>query len=196
MGDRKEPTLHKLEFYILSLWLLFILVIVLTVDIPICFGDNAQFIGWKNLIMRNIMPSISIGFLILTYIIYRHIKYIFKGTTALPYTITEINDKSYNQMSFLTTYIIPLICLNLSNARYQLVVLIMVVAIGAIFLKMKLYLGNPTLLLMGFNLYEIKVKGKNSHIVVISKQKLKVGKMIHWIRLDENTWYVKERIDG
>lgn len=196
MKNNRKQTFLKLEFYILSLWLLFILVFVLTVDIPISFDKSANFIGWGVLLYKNIMPLISIICMTSTVAISYHLKYIFSGTTELPYKIVTIKDKGYDQMSFLTTYIIPLVCLNLNSIRYQITVMIMVLAIGVMFLKMKLYLGNPTLLLMNFKLYEIVVEGRNETIVVISKQRLNRNAMINWIRLDENTWYVKEVGNG
>ena len=196
MKNDKKQVLLKLEFYILSLWLLFILVFVLTVDIPISFDKNAKFIGWNVLLSQNIMPMISVFFMIITVGVSYHLKYIFSGTTSLPYKIVKIQDKGYDQMSFLTTYIIPLICLNLNSLRYQLAVIIMILAIGTMFLKMKLYLGNPTLLLMNFKLYEIEVEGIDGAIVVVSKTRLKCNTRINWIRLDENTWYVREVDNG
>ncbi|MFI3236597.1 MAG: anti-phage protein KwaA [Lachnospiraceae bacterium] len=196
MKEDKKQVFLKLEFYILSLWLLFILVFVLTVDIPISFDENAKFIGWNVLLSKNIMPLISVICMGCTVAISYHLKYIFSGTTELPYKIVKIKDKGYDQMTFLTTYIIPLVCLNLNSLRYQITVMIMVLAIGVMFLKMKLYLGNPTLLLMNFKLYEIVVEGRNEIIVVISKKRLNCNTMIKWIRLDENTWYVKEVDNG
>lgn len=50
----------KFELYIMSLWFLFFLIIVITVDIPMCFGDNCQFIGFLEVIKKNIVPAISL----------------------------------------------------------------------------------------------------------------------------------------
>ena len=57
MGDRRQRdennTAVKLRFYFMSLWLLFVLIFLLTVDIPICFSKDAHFIGFGPLLKRN-----------------------------------------------------------------------------------------------------------------------------------------------
>ncbi len=47
-----DEILKKFELYILSLWLLFFLMIVVTVDIPICFGENCYFIGFSSFFFK------------------------------------------------------------------------------------------------------------------------------------------------
>lgn len=49
----------KIRFYIMSLWLLFTLIVFLTIDIPICLEPGAKFIGVIPLIWRNVLPIIS-----------------------------------------------------------------------------------------------------------------------------------------
>ena len=57
MEDRRQRdennTAVKLRFYFMSLWLLFVLIFLLTVDIPICFSKDAHFIGFGPLLKRN-----------------------------------------------------------------------------------------------------------------------------------------------
>jgi len=55
----------KFELYVMSLWLLFFLIIVLTANIPICFEENCSFIGFEELLLTNIIPAVSLVFLIL-----------------------------------------------------------------------------------------------------------------------------------
>ena len=40
----EQDTAIKLRFYFMSLWLLFVLLFLLTVDIQICFSKDAHFI--------------------------------------------------------------------------------------------------------------------------------------------------------
>lgn len=47
-----DETLKKFELYIVSLWLLFFLIIVVTADIPICFGENCTFIGFSSFFQK------------------------------------------------------------------------------------------------------------------------------------------------
>ena len=53
-NEKKCATLKmKIRFYIMSLWLLFVLIFLLMVDISICFGAGARFIGIVPLLRRN-----------------------------------------------------------------------------------------------------------------------------------------------
>lgn len=57
--------IRKIGLYILSLWLLFLLSIILTIDIPMYWGDDWIFIGIGELFKRNTVPLISIFGLII-----------------------------------------------------------------------------------------------------------------------------------
>lgn len=57
----EQDTAIKLRFYFMSLWLLFVLIFLLTVDIPICFSKDAHFIGFGPLLKRNWLAFISLS---------------------------------------------------------------------------------------------------------------------------------------
>lgn len=121
-------------------------------------------------------------------------KHAVDGVTNPPAKIISIQNENYEYLTFLTTYIIPLICINLEETRYVIVLIILLIIIGSIFVKMDLYLGNPTLALLGYHLYRIKVEkiAENEDLLVISKDKLSLGSSIKWIKITENVWVVKE----
>jgi hypothetical protein len=58
-------TIEKFELYILSLWFLFLLIIVVTIDIPVCFKDECKFIGLVELMARNVVPMVATLFVLL-----------------------------------------------------------------------------------------------------------------------------------
>ncbi len=198
MKDNKGTKMNKLsikiEFYILSLWLLFVLIFLLTVDIPIAFLPDAEFIGFLPLIKRNWLAIISLLMALTGVIISCRLKHKFRGTHNPPTDIISIKNENYEYLTFLTTYIIPLICINLNEVRYVIVLGILLIIIGSIFVKMDLYLGNPTLALLGYRLYRIESKDVPSKdgILVISKDKLTVGSSIKWIEITEHVWVAKE----
>ena len=66
--------IRKVGLYILSLWLLFLLSIILTIDIPMYWGNDWIFIGIGELLKRNIVPLISVLGLIIGAISYVNIK--------------------------------------------------------------------------------------------------------------------------
>jgi len=164
--SKKKRTVHedniklKIRLYVMSLWLLFILIFLLTIDIPISFAPGASFDGIRPLLCE----------------------------------IITLKNENYEYLTFLTTYIIPLICIDLSNIRYVIVLGVLLVLIGTIFVKMDLYYGNPTLALMGYRLYRAEIKGIPSPdgVILISKTKLVSGASIKWIKIDEYVWVAEE----
>lgn len=81
------------------------------------------------------------------------------GVSNPPYEILSVKNENYEYLTFLTTYIIPLICIDLTKVRYVIVLGVLLVLIGFIFIRMDLYYGNPTLALMGYRLYRAEIKG-------------------------------------
>lgn len=193
-GKKNDDSRLKVEFYILSLWLLFVLIVLLTVDIPISFSADAKFIGVLPLLQRNWLSLLSLLMALYGMIIMSKLKRRLRGVHHPPAEITSIKSENYEYLTFLTTYIIPLICIDLEKIRYVFVLGILLVIIGSIFVKMDLYLGNPTLALLGYRLYRVEAKGISSidGIVVISQDKLKIGSSIKWIEIADSVWVAKE----
>ena len=194
MDRNKEDFRLKVRFYVMSLWLLFVLIFLLTVDIPLYFGPDAKFIGVVPLILRNILPFISIVFSVFVLIGIKKTEYEWEGVTNPPYKIKNVRNENYEYLTFLTTYIIPLICINLENVRYVAVLFILLILIGYIFVKMDLYYGNPTLALLGYRLYRIDIAEvtEMEDIIVLTKDKLKTNDHVEWIEVGENVWMVKK----
>ena len=126
---------QKFELYILSLWFLFVLIIVVTVEIPLCFEIGCQFIGYAELFSKNLVALIALVFVFAGILFYYRFKYYIEGSKALPVKIAKIQDLNYEHLTFLTTYIIPLICFNLSSVRYLLALGILLLVIGAIYVR-------------------------------------------------------------
>lgn len=198
MGVRQQKcekdTVTKLRFYFMSLWLLFVLVFLLTVDIPVCFSEDSYFIGIVPLLKRNWLALISLFLAIFGWIVASFEKRKWTGVSNPPYEIEFIKNENYEYLTFLTTYIIPLICIDLTKIRYVFVLAVLLVLIGFIFIRMDLYCGNPTLALMGYRLYRSEIKGIDAPdgIVLISKDRLSRKSYIKWIPIDKYVWIAKE----
>ena len=75
----KDDLRLKIQFYVLSLWLLFVLIFLLSVNIPISFDKEAEFIGFWPLIQRNWLAIISLAMVFVGIIISFKLKHKFKG---------------------------------------------------------------------------------------------------------------------
>lgn len=166
---------QKFELYIISLSLLFLLLFL--DKVPYCFCGDCVFVGFKSLVTQYIIVSISILFMLLAFIFYLRFNYqIMEGATNLPVQITAIENCNFESITFLATYLIPLVCffleVNLDANRNLFMLFCMLFIIGWIYIKTNLFYTNPTLALLGFHIYKINTH-KQTGIIVIVKSKVK-----------------------
>lgn len=182
----------KFELYIMSLWFLFFLIIVITVDIPTCFGNDCAFIGFKELMKKNTVSIISAIFLISGIVFYFRFDYKVSGSKDLPSKIAKIEDMNYEHLTFLTTYIIPLIFLNLASTRYLIALGLLLIVIGVIYVKTDKFYANPTLAVLGFRLYKVDIRtrtGLKKNVILITKDRLSESDQIRNLSLDEKVYF-------
>lgn len=187
-------TIEKFELYILSLWLLFLLIIIVTIEVPICFESDCSFIGLKELLIRNVVPIISLFFVGLGVFYYLRFNYKIAGSKSIPVEISSVEDINYEHLIFLTTYIIPLICFNLTSERYLIALALLLVVIGVIYVRTDKFYANPTLAVLGFRLYSAKVTrrtGEEVKVTLITKDQIRDGDKIRFLELDSRVYYAK-----
>lgn len=172
----------KIELYFMSLSLLFFLLIIKSINIPIYIGPNWEFVGWEYLLYKNIPTIICLICLLVSMLCKKRFLNSLKGNKDLPCTIEKIKNANYEYLTFLTTYIIPLICFDLGIIRDCLLLFVLLVLLGQLFIKTNLYYQNPSLALMGFNIYTADIGYKKSiisDIIIISRVKIKKGDVIY-----------------
>ena len=192
--EAKSNIWLKIRFYIISLFLLFVLILVLTIDIPLSFEPKVKVIGFQAPLLQKTLSIISMLIITLCFILTQKTEYEWKGTKNPVYQIKSIKNENYEYLTFLSTYIIPLICIDLTKIRYVIVLFVLLFIIGFIFIKMDLYYGNPTLALLGYKLYRAEIDDIDNPegIILITKDPLSEGHYIRWIKIDENVWIAKE----
>lgn len=170
------------------------MILIITIKVPISLGEDWTFIGVKKLLSTNIIPIISLFFLILGLACVSRFKYKLEGSMRTPFKITKIENKNYEHLTFLSTYIIPLIAFDLSKIKYAIVLLILLVAIGAIYVKTDMFHANPSLALLGYHIYKADGNfrtGPKQDIIIISRQKISLNQRVSYKRLDEKIYFVR-----
>lgn len=179
---------RKVKMYIMSLWLLFLLVAI----------KELHVISWKfdftipniaKFLSVNLLSIVSIVFLLLGLFFYWQFTYTLKGSTKLPKIIRKIDDQNYEHLTFLTTYIIPFVRVKLEG-RDLLITVLLLIIIGAIFVKTNLFYKNPSLALLGYRLYKVDTETQQN-LIFISRQILKEGDKVHHIHFGDNIYFVK-----
>jgi len=189
-----NSTFEKWKMYIISLLFLFFLILIITIDIPISFESGSRFIGLKELAGRNIVAMFSIIMLgIGLFFLYTFNKNL-KGSVSSSFKIKKLSNKNYEHLTFLTTYIVPLIFFDLGNLRYVTVLLILLIIIGIIYVKTDMFYANPTLAIMNFHLYEADIKlrdGVHEGIVIISRSELELNSKLVYRKIDRKIYFVR-----
>ena len=192
MKDTKEQNtdLLKLSLYLISLWILFFMLIVLKLDIStIPFKLKLAEIG--EFLYRNSVSCICAVFILLGGVGYWWFKDSLNNAKQLPVEIRECESINYENLSFLATYIIPLVCFPMETEREVFVMFSVIVIIGCIFVKTDLYYTNPSLILLGFNVYRVNTNSNKEFQqgLAIIKGKLKKGDSIKYLTLSDNVYF-------
>ena len=186
-------THKKVGLYIISLGLLFIFVIVIKIEIPVCFGEACEFIGFKKIITENIISIICLIFLLWGGFEYYRFRYDLRGTTDIPFQIKKIESVNYEHLTFLATYVIPLVGFDFDSTRYLIVLGVLLVVMGVIYVKTDLFYANPSLALLGFHIYKVdgNFKGNENRndLILITMNKLSKDDRVSYIKLDERIFY-------
>ena len=96
----------------MSFWIFFVLLIIVTIDLPICFGANCEFIGFKELFsIRNSIAFASILLLLSGIFFYYEFMKDLEGDLRQPVTIENIENVNYEYFALLVT-IISLVALS------------------------------------------------------------------------------------
>lgn len=188
--------IRKIGLFFLSLWLLFVLIIIITAKVPTCFTGDCTFVGWPYLLSNNLIPILCLFALLVGLISYLDFKYQMKGTPELSFKVTEIENIDYEHLTFLTTYIIPLVCFQFENLRYIIVFIIILFVIGSIYIRTDLFYANPTLAILKFRIYKVSGEFRNGekrqNRILISKDKLTKDDRVKYLKLDDRIYYASK----
>ncbi len=184
---------RKIDLYILSLGLLFIFFFIITAKLPASFSfKDAE--SWKMLAMSNPLPVISIFGL--CYCLFAYIRFDFelKGANEIPFEVRKVENINYEHLTFLATYVVPLISFDFGSCRQMIVLALLLVVMGVIYIKTDLFYANPSLALLGFHIYRASGhfrNGEREGITLICRERLADNQRVSYIRLDDRIYYVR-----
>lgn len=185
---------RKMDLYILSLGLLFVFFFIIGLEIPSGSFSFDWPVKWKELIASNPLPIVSVFALLYCLFAYFRFDFELKGATEIPFEISKLEDINYEHLTFLATYVVPLISFNFGNGRQMIVLGLLLVVMGAIYIKTDLFYANPSLALFGFQIYRANGNFKNGEragIILICRGRLIEKQKVSYIKLDDRIYYVK-----
>lgn len=185
---------RKINLYALSLGLLFLFIAIIAFNFPDKTFSIGDIDSWKDFLSSNIIFLIAIIMIFYSLFSYKKFEYDLKGTTDIPFEIKKIEGINYEHLTFLATYIIPLISFDFDNTRQMIVLALLLIFMGVIYIKTDLFYANPSLALLGFHIYKADGNFKNGDregIILISREKLTKEQKVAYIKLDERIYYTK-----
>lgn len=189
--------LQKIAFYILSMAFLFVIVGFLCMDIP--FEIGGEFIGWTQLWNNSEFGIyIVVTSLIIEFVVYKFLKSSWKKNSAeLSVKVIQKEDLNYNILNFIASYFIPLVSFDYVKFNHWIVLLLLFVIIGIIFCKSNGFYNNPTLALLGFRLYQTKIKTQKvdkkeseESLIIICQRELSVNDKFQYVMLSDGVGVV------
>ncbi|MEZ5305528.1 MAG: anti-phage protein KwaA [Pyrinomonadaceae bacterium] len=177
----KELT-PKVEFYVISLGVLFFLLFFNTVTFPypvFCSMGGCGLLSLSGLASKNIAPIVLLLLMVLAAVFWSRFNYKYAmGGSDLPRKVVSLQDLRFENLSFLATYLIPLIAFDPSKPRGAVMLLVTLVVIGWIFINTNVFYQNPSLAILGYKIYRVSTETTKEH-TVITRDELKEGDYIY-----------------
>ena len=186
---------RKVDLYILSLGLLFVFFIIITANFPVCFLEGCKFIGISEIISTNTVSVICSIMLLYCIFAYKRFSFDLAGATDIPFEIKKLQGINYEHLTFLATYVVPLISFDFGSVRQMIVLALLLIVMGIIYIKTDLFYANPSLALLGFHIYQADGSFKNGDregMILICHGRLAQDEKVEYIKLDERIYYVKK----
>ncbi|MBK4772441.1 MAG: hypothetical protein FT726_22830 [Pantoea sp. Morm] len=188
----------KTVLYILSLWLLFLSLLIMSYDKVLIknswdyiFSENFSF-PTSSLRVRNIVFIVSLVFIFIGTIILIILANSFGSGWSVVCTVSDISNENHEHLEFLTTYIMPLVFTDVDSKRTVLNLGLMIFVIGAIYVKTNRFYSNPSLAILGFRIYKANVHDRGvKKCTVICRSVLKSTDIIKYIKIDDETYLAK-----
>lgn len=185
-----NPIGLKIRMYISSLWLLFAMLIVSSFRLP---SDFSLKFKWVEELFAMNVPSCICGFMLLICALcIWSFKTCVDGTLQLSVKIRKVEDRNADFLLLLSTYIIPLVTIKIDSPRHAMILVILLVAIGVIYVKTNLYLANPTLALVGYKVYAVGLGMPDLSGVAITRDDLRDGDDVMFVSLGRGSFYLKK----
>jgi hypothetical protein len=170
---------------------IYVIAALKTIDRHI-YDTAGNIISYDAIFEKNLIPILLVSFtlfLIFYFLLYSRLAMHPRGNPVFQIRKIDLQHKEY--VTYLGTYILPFIGLESKDIFDLISIVFMFLTIGFIFSKTNLIYTNPTLVLFGYDIYEIEDTNGNIYDC-ISRQKLSVGDRPKGVKLGEKTFIISK----
>lgn len=194
MSIKNSSRFPKVLLFFISMAPFFIILGMMTMNIPISLDKDAEFIGWRQLWYNTRLGWGIIGSSIIVELcifgLFKWVCHQQAGEEAE--VIDTIEDKNFELISFVTSIFLPLISFQYNQLSHWVVTFIIVVLIGYIFCHFDGFYTNPTLAIFRYRLYQVTLGNQRQgsrqacrSLVIITRDELSLGSRIRCVKLTE-----------
>ncbi|MBM7556839.1 hypothetical protein JOC47_001690 [Halanaerobacter jeridensis] len=102
--------------------------------------------------------------------------------------IEEVNPRDGEATSYIVTYIIPFLSMDLTTFEDKSSLLILFLVLGIIYINSNMIYINPLLNLAGYHIFETKDKSGNTLILISRSKFISAGNRIKAIKISSNVY--------
>lgn len=164
----------------ISLWVLYV-----SSYIPLFFilSINNIFIYYEEFpenkssaFFTEIIILILVLVIVISYILLKMILKLPRECSGDQFNIKRISKSNEEILSYFFAYLVPFILLNVSSIREVITFILVFIFMGIICVKNDLIYINPTLYILGYNIYTIEIDNGDKHILISKKSRKRIIK--------------------
>ncbi len=187
--------LGKILLYSLSLVPLYFLLIIQNLN----FSTFNKFsIYWWDIkfyiqiISNNTISIFLFLLIIISYFTFKKLTSELNSRENLPKEFTNIKNIDFNHLTFIATYIIPLLAFQLDTTKDIVFLILLLSFIGVIYIKTNLYYLNPIFILFNISVFSATDKN-NNECILMSKEKISSTEILHFTMLGDIYYVEKDK---
>lgn len=185
---------NKFKLFSISLIAVWLVLLVKNVNIPVYFGSDAQFVGFRRLLSYgNLIALASFVMLIVALYSIHQLNHRLKGSPdSLKIALTKVDDRSVEYVNVLATVVtlISVILVPTVTFRDFIVFVMLMTVISICFMRTNLYYSNPLFAALGYHIYTVASGSSRlpEGSIGISRKKLTVGDKVVSYHISGNVY--------
>lgn len=178
----------KILLYNLSLVPLYFLFIIKKLDVSgleYIFEEITNLEYYKSLFLNNIICFVLFILILISWISFK--KFVDESNIGedLPQKFENIKNIDFNHLTFIATYILPLLAFTLDSTRDAIFIIFLLIFIGVIYIKTNLYYLNPVFILFGIRVYSAKNSFNKEIILIAKKERMNFVEELRYKKIGE-----------
>ncbi len=102
-------------------------------------------------------------------------------------TITELDRHDGDVLSYVASYLVPFVSLDLTGAQLWAVIVFLAVLL-IIYVNSNMIYINPMLNILGYHLYEVKIAKNETSFYLLTRQRVGLHSVVHVARIGDTTF--------